>query len=154
MPVIVADGDRLAVAVITQPAPHRDRQWHHHRAARSGGRPVPRERSCAFRCGPGRRLCHLHIEASWVFYPADWENILGDVVVVVDNPDPVPADDGSILIPVGRVDVAPADTPAFLGRPATGESALSTVVRQQLWWESLLASPPPSGSASGCGVVG
>ena len=93
----------------------------------------------------------LHMSNSWIIDSSTWVDVLGDTEYVIQNPDPVPDLDGSVLIPVGEVSVAPADVPAFVGRLVPEADPLSIIVRQELWWEALMAEPPAPNSGGAFG---
>lgn len=86
----------------------------------------------------------LHVSQSMVVDSAHWRRTLGDQSYEIDNPDPVPGDDGEILIPVGIASIGADEVGAFVSRVAEGASPLSPLVRQQLWWEAVMADPPRS----------
>lgn len=73
---------------------------------------------------------------------AGWSDVLGDQVYVIDNPDPVPAADGTTVFPVGMVEVTADNAAVFLGRPLDGAPAYSTLVRRQRFWSAVVADPP------------
>ncbi len=87
---------------------------------------------------------NLSIPNVEVINDARWSQVLGNSTWLIENPDPVPAADGSIVLPVGTVHVGADQAGAFVGRPAVGATAESLVIRRQLLWEALIAAPPES----------
>ncbi len=84
----------------------------------------------------------LAIGATFVADEAGWSETLAGGTWTIRNPDPVPADDGSVLIEVGSVDLVFDDVAPFVGRPAEGAVFESLMVRRELWWSALVESPP------------
>ncbi len=91
----------------------------------------------------------LNIMSREVVNEARWAQVLGSNTWAIDNPDPVPGDDDTTLVPVGATNVGAAEAAAFIGRTATGASAESLVVRRELWWQALVAQPPSTETSLG-----
>ncbi len=90
----------------------------------------------------------LHATQSLVIDSAQWQRALEGKTYQIDNPDPVPGAGDEVLFPVGPVSIGADEVGAFVGRISEGDSPLSALARQQLWWEAVMADPP-SGSAGG-----
>ncbi len=146
--VVITDGDRVsAVALITQPG-----------AGANGGGIiiVPTnlvvdgflisDRGVDDVALAVELAVQLHVSQSMVIDAAQWARALGDKTYQIDNPDPVPGEGDEILIPVGSASIGADEVGAFVGRVPEGASPLSALVRQQLWWEAVMADPPSSGA--------
>ncbi|NNE96561.1 MAG: hypothetical protein HKN24_11090 [Acidimicrobiales bacterium] len=77
-----------------------------------------------------------------------WTEVLGTTTYSLDNPDPVPGESDDFLFEVGRVEVSASSTSAFLGRTVDGADSLAALVRRELFWKEVLASPPPENDDS------
>ncbi len=84
----------------------------------------------------------LGFTETFVVSPTDWLAVLGDSVYSIDNPDPIPAVNGSPGLPVGRVEIDAASAAVFLGVSADRANPLSLLFRRELFWRALLADPP------------
>lgn len=93
------------------------------------------------------RAIRLRPTTTVVLDEASWSDVLGERTVSVDNPDPVPAADGSVLLPVGPIELTAATIPAFLGRTVDSVNPAALDFRRQIFWSALLEqtdrfSPP------------
>lgn len=84
----------------------------------------------------------LAIGSTFIADEAGWAEALAGGSWSVRNPDPVPGDDGSVLIDVGSVDLVFDDIAPFVGRPAEGAVFESLMVRRELWWSTIIEDPP------------
>ena len=92
----------------------------------------------------------LGVERVVVLDAEGWQGFLGETRYTIDNPDPVPGEEGEegeVLVPVGPVEIGAAEAGAFVGRPAPGAPPVSVVVRRELLWTAVLADPPSTDSA-------
>ncbi len=109
---------------------------------------------------------HLAIGTVDVVDRSRWSEVLAGRSWVVNNPDPVPGElaladaeaadeapeieDGSpALVEVGEVVLEGEVIAAYVGRPATGATFESLMVRRSLWWSTLLADPPSTDTTLG-----
>ncbi len=91
----------------------------------------------------------LAIESVDVADEARWAEVLAGRSWTVSNPDPVPAENGDVLVDVGTVVLEGDAIAAFVGRPAEGAPFASLMVRRELWWATLLADPPTTDTTLG-----
>lgn len=80
----------------------------------------------------------LGVTASMSVSDAEWQALLGSLEVVVDNPDPIPVEEGEEELPIGEVSLAASDLDRFSGRPAEDGPTEAIVVRNQRLWAALL----------------
>lgn len=71
-----------------------------------------------------------------------WLQVLGEHSVTIENPDPVLDAQGEQILAVGSVEVDAGLVAAFIGQPAAGGNVDAIIVRRELWWDAILASPP------------
>lgn len=87
------------------------------------------------------RLFRLSIGEVHVLDQVGWEQAMGEGVLEVDNPDPIPVGPGESLIPIGRAELDPAAMPIFVGRPSPDAPLGALEVRRERAWVALLDTP-------------
>ncbi len=91
-------------------------------------------------------ILKLRIPTAEVVDTQRWAQLLQDTTYSFQNPDPVPDATGSVVFPVGEVEVDGGRAALFLGRTGAGADPLASLVRRELFWTELLKNPPPIGS--------